>query len=42
MEDPNDETIMSLMLKVGSNGNVKTKTLKALDIEEGLKIIKDL
>jgi uncharacterized protein with GYD domain len=42
MEAPNDETVMSLMLKVGSVGNVKTKTLKAFDINEGLNIIKDL
>ena len=31
MEAPNDETVMSLMLKVGSIGNVRTKTLKAFD-----------
>lgn len=42
MEAPNDETVMSLMLKVGSIGNVRTKTLKAFDLDEGLKIIKDL
>ena len=42
MEAPNDETVMSLMLKVGSVGNVKTKTLKAFDVDEGLNIIKDL
>ena len=39
---PNDETVMSLMLKVGSAGNVRTKTLKAFAAEEGMKIIKDL
>jgi uncharacterized protein with GYD domain len=33
---------MSLMLKVGSAGNVTTKTLKAFAAEEGFKIIKDL
>jgi uncharacterized protein with GYD domain len=42
IEAPNDETVMSLMLKVGSAGNVKTKTLKAFSAEEGFKIIKDL
>ena len=42
MESPNDETVMSLMLKVRSVGNVKTKTLKAFDVDEGLNIIKDL
>jgi uncharacterized protein with GYD domain len=42
MEAPNDEAVMSLMLKIGSAGNVKTKTLKAFTAEEGIKIIKDL
>jgi uncharacterized protein with GYD domain len=36
------ETVMSLMLKVGSAGNGRTKTLKAFTAEEGMKIIKDL
>ena len=42
VEAPNDETVMSLMLKVGSAGNVRTKTLKAFTAEEGMKIIGDL
>ncbi len=42
IEAPNDEAVMSLMLKVGSYGNVRTKTLKAFTPEEGAKIIKDL
>lgn len=42
VEAPTDEVIMSLMLKVGSYGNVRTKTLKAFTAEEGMKIIKDL
>jgi uncharacterized protein with GYD domain len=42
IEAPNDETVMSLMLKVGSLGNARTKTLKAFTAEEGIKIIKDL
>jgi uncharacterized protein with GYD domain len=42
MEAPNDEAVMSLMLKIGSAGNVRTKTLKAFTAEEGIKIIKDL
>lgn len=42
IEAPNDETVMSLILKVGSAGNVRTKTLKAFTAEEGIKIIKDL
>ena len=42
IEAPNDETVMSLMLKVSSAGNVRTKTLKAFSAGEGFKIIKDL
>ena len=42
MEALNDEAVMSLMLKVGSYGNVRTKTLKAFTAEEGMKIIKVL
>ncbi len=42
IEVPNDEAVLSLMLKVGSYGNVRTKTLKAFTAEEGMKIVKDL
>ena len=42
IEAPNDEAVMSLMLKVGSAGNVRTKTLKAFTAEEGMNIIKNL
>ena len=42
IEAPNDEAVMSLMLKVGSYGNVRTKTLKAFTAEEEMRIIKDL
>ncbi len=42
IEAPSDDAVMSLMLKVGSYGNVRTKTLKAFTTEEGMKIIKDL
>jgi uncharacterized protein with GYD domain len=42
IEAPNDEVVMSLMLKVCSYGNVRTKTLKAFNAEQGIKIIKDL
>jgi uncharacterized protein with GYD domain len=42
IEAPNDEAVMSLILKVGSAGNVRTKTLKAFTVEHGIKIIKDL
>lgn len=34
IEAPNDEIVMSLMLKVGSYGNVKSQTLKAFTAEE--------
>lgn len=42
IEAPNDEVVMSLMLKVGSAGNVRTKTLKAFTAEEGMNIIKNI
>jgi uncharacterized protein with GYD domain len=42
IEAPNDEVVMSLMLKVGSAGNVRTKTLKAFTAEEGMNLIKNL
>ena len=42
IEAPNDEAVMSLVIKVGSYGNVKTKTLKAFTAEEGRKIINDI
>jgi uncharacterized protein with GYD domain len=42
IEAPNDETVMSLLFKVGPAGNARTKTLKAFTAEEGMKIIKDL
>ena len=42
IEAPNDETVMSLMLKHGSLGNARIKTLKAFTADEGIKIIKDL
>jgi uncharacterized protein with GYD domain len=42
IEAPNDEAVVSLLLKVGSYGNVRTKTLKAFTAEEGRKIINDI
>ena len=42
IEAPNDDADMSLMLKVGSAGNVRTKTLKAFTADEGMKIIRGL
>jgi uncharacterized protein with GYD domain len=38
IEDPNDEAVMSLMFKVGSAGNVRTKTLKAFAAEEAIRL----
>jgi len=38
IEASNDETVMSLMLKVGL-GNARTKTVKAFTAEKGIKII---
>lgn len=42
IEAPSDEVVMSLMLKVGSYGNIKSQTLKAFTAEEGIKVINDL
>lgn len=41
-EAPNDETLMSIMLAVGSKGSVRTTTLKAFTEAEGAKIIEQL
>jgi len=40
IEAPNDEAVMYLMLKVGSAGNVRTKTLKAFTAEQAIQIRK--
>ena len=42
IEAPSDEVVMSLMLDVGSYGNVRTQTLKAFTAEEGINLIKNL
>jgi uncharacterized protein with GYD domain len=42
IEAPNDEAVMSLVIKVGSYGNVKTKTLKAFTAEEGRDILNNI
>ncbi len=42
IDAPSDEKVMTLMLKIGSHGNIRSKTLKAFSAEEGFKIIKDL
>ena len=41
IDAPSDDMVMSLMLKTGSYGNIRSKTLKAFSAEEGFKIIKD-
>lgn len=38
-EAPNDETVMSVLLGIGSQGSVRTTTLKAFPEAEGFKII---
>jgi uncharacterized protein with GYD domain len=42
IEAPNDDTVLSLMLKVSSFGNVISKTMKAFTADEGINIIKNL
>ena len=41
-EFPNDETVLSLALAFGSQGNVRSTTLKAFTKEEFAEIIKKL
>lgn len=40
METPSDEAAMSVLLNLGSQGNVRTTTLRAFPESEGFKIIK--
>ena len=42
MEAPDDATMMSSLLSVESEGNVRTSTLKAFKYEEAKKIIDNL
>jgi len=42
MEAPSDEVAMTLMLRVGSRGYVRTTTLKAFTPEEFVQMIKKL
>jgi uncharacterized protein with GYD domain len=42
VEAPNDESIMSTLLSIESEGNARTITLKAFTYEEGTKIISSL
>jgi uncharacterized protein with GYD domain len=39
LEAPDDDTMMSVLLSLGSKGNVRTITLKAFTIDEVAKII---
>ena len=41
-EFPNDETVLTLALAIGAQGNVRTTTLKAFTKEEFAKIVKKL
>ena len=41
-EFPNDETVLTLALAIGAEGNVRTKTLKAFTKEELSEIVKKL
>jgi len=41
-EAPNDEIANQLLLEIGKQGNVRTKTLKAFSVAEATKIIAKL
>ncbi len=38
-EAPNDETVMQILLTLGSQGNVRTETLKAFPEADAVKVI---
>lgn len=40
LEAPNDDTVMAILLCLGSMGNVRTTTMKAWTESEGAKIVK--
>jgi uncharacterized protein with GYD domain len=42
VESPNDETLMSCLLSIESQGNARTITLKALTYDEATKIIENI
>ncbi|MGB9167752.1 MAG: GYD domain-containing protein [Nitrososphaeraceae archaeon] len=42
VESPNDETLMSCLLSIESQGNARTITLKALSYDEATKIIENI
>ena len=42
VETPNDETLMSCLLSIGSQGNARTITLKAFTYEDATKIMENI
>ena len=42
VEAPNDETLMSCLLSIESQGNARTVTLKAFSYDEASKIMQNL
>jgi uncharacterized protein with GYD domain len=42
VESPNDETLMSCLLSIGSQGNARTITLKAFTYEDATKIMENI
>ena len=42
MEFPNDNATMSVLLKFGSGGSVRTETLKAFAVEETMEFVKKI
>ena len=42
VEVPNDETLMSCLLSIGSQGNSRTVTLKAFTYEDATKIMENI
>ena len=42
MEAPSDEAVMEIALAIGSQGNVRTTTLKAFPVDKAFKIMKKL
>jgi uncharacterized protein with GYD domain len=42
VEAPNDETLMSCLLSIGSQGNARTVTLKAFSYTEATKIMENI
>jgi uncharacterized protein with GYD domain len=42
LEASNDETVMSVLLSLGSKGNIRTTTLKGFPISEAEKMVTNL